>query len=582
MSYDTEVLADSPSLYWKLQDTSGTTATDSSGNARHGTYNGTVTTHYALNQSVSMLSSDTTLKSVAMYRNGTHTLADNDFYDGSTLNGRAYVSLAYASWNGMNVAGSAFSAECWARVPSTVTRYSTRQAQFTLCWRAASLPTQFSFRLVGRAAQPNGLRFSAAIGTGAGIQPTWTANAYNNEATEDTLVGGTPTTGYEQIHEDYVPSEYYTDGFDDLPHHYVMACGTASIRVYKDGLLSGNYYTSGVPAIPANTADLLAFGGTSSQSNGLIGYLSHCAFYLNELSAARVAAHYTAGGTKIAFLDQQWALLASQGMELTPSVSVSDTAGFIFGAQMALSPSFSASTDLIPAYRAAFTVAATANATSLTAVNQVLGVSFLASASLADTATTSKFAQMVFDNILGMSSALGLNGVMSLNLADVITAAVVIQAGDVEYNGWIVNPNLAASTGLTGFQFNSFVKHNGKYYGVGDAGIYELAGPNDNGTAIDSFVGLPKLDFGTERKKAIPYAYIGVSSSNQMVLRVIVAGETYTYTARAATNEMAEQRVDIGKGLRHTYWQFELMNTGGADFELDTIKFMPVVLERRI
>lgn len=41
MTYSAEVLADTPAAYWKLDDATGTTATDSSGNARHGTYHGT-------------------------------------------------------------------------------------------------------------------------------------------------------------------------------------------------------------------------------------------------------------------------------------------------------------------------------------------------------------------------------------------------------------------------------------------------------------------------------------------------------------------------------------------------------------
>jgi hypothetical protein len=40
MSYHSEVLADGPAGYWKLDETSGTTASDSSGNGRHGTYGG--------------------------------------------------------------------------------------------------------------------------------------------------------------------------------------------------------------------------------------------------------------------------------------------------------------------------------------------------------------------------------------------------------------------------------------------------------------------------------------------------------------------------------------------------------------
>ena len=39
--YNAAVAADSPVGYWKLDETSGTTATDSSGNANHGTYSGT-------------------------------------------------------------------------------------------------------------------------------------------------------------------------------------------------------------------------------------------------------------------------------------------------------------------------------------------------------------------------------------------------------------------------------------------------------------------------------------------------------------------------------------------------------------
>ena len=46
MTYSTEVLADSPYAYWKFNEPSGTTATDSSGNGRNLTYNGT----YTLNQ----------------------------------------------------------------------------------------------------------------------------------------------------------------------------------------------------------------------------------------------------------------------------------------------------------------------------------------------------------------------------------------------------------------------------------------------------------------------------------------------------------------------------------------------------
>lgn len=43
MTYASEVLADSPLLYWRLGEASGTTAADASGNSKTGTYNGTPT-----------------------------------------------------------------------------------------------------------------------------------------------------------------------------------------------------------------------------------------------------------------------------------------------------------------------------------------------------------------------------------------------------------------------------------------------------------------------------------------------------------------------------------------------------------
>ena len=146
MSYDSEVAADTPAIYWKLQETSGTAATDSSGNARTGTYNGTPATNYALNQSVSLLGSDPTAKSVKFMRDsgteGGWPTTRSNLSDGSTACGKASVSLAYASWNGMNVAGAAFSAETWFRVPSTLHRQASYYTM-VLAARRASSPLQW-------------------------------------------------------------------------------------------------------------------------------------------------------------------------------------------------------------------------------------------------------------------------------------------------------------------------------------------------------------------------------------------------------------------------------------------------------
>ncbi len=50
-NYDAAVLASAPYAYYRLDETSGTVATDASGNGHNGTYNGTSGTHYLLGQS---------------------------------------------------------------------------------------------------------------------------------------------------------------------------------------------------------------------------------------------------------------------------------------------------------------------------------------------------------------------------------------------------------------------------------------------------------------------------------------------------------------------------------------------------
>lgn len=94
LAYSDEVLADSPLIYLKLQETSGTTATDDSGNSHAGTYAGTP----ALNQTTVMPS-------------GTGSVQ---------LNSTAKrVAVANGSW--MNT--SAFTAEAWIRLTTAGTSY---------------------------------------------------------------------------------------------------------------------------------------------------------------------------------------------------------------------------------------------------------------------------------------------------------------------------------------------------------------------------------------------------------------------------------------------------------------------------
>lgn len=90
-SYADEVAADSPLAYWKLDEPSGTSAADSSGNGRNGTYAG-----------------GSYLNEPSLVTGSTSSVA----FDGA--DGR--MTLAHASW--MDLA-SAITVECWVNYHST-------------------------------------------------------------------------------------------------------------------------------------------------------------------------------------------------------------------------------------------------------------------------------------------------------------------------------------------------------------------------------------------------------------------------------------------------------------------------------
>lgn len=137
------------------------------------------------------------------------------------------------------------------------------------------------------------------------------------------------------------------------------------------------------------------------------------------------------------------------------------------------------------------------------------------------------------------------------------------------------------------YAFNSFAKIEGKYYGATDEGIFLLEGADDDGQAIQARLSTLYMDFGTSVQKRIKTAYIGYKADGQLVLKVrsIDQGrvkESWFAATPANAAGPSTARIGIGQGLRSTYWQFELANVDGADFELSTLELMPLTLSRRV
>jgi hypothetical protein len=187
-----------------------------------------------------------------------------------------------------------------------------------------------------------------------------------------------------------------------------------------------------------------------------------------------------------------------------------------------------------------------------------------------------------------IDASLSLQQVLAIALADGVDLLAQIAIDNGVYLAWVVNTETHAFTSYANYPFNSFATIGGKLYGAKTDGIYLLEGDDDAGVAIDAFARAGLDDFGSSKLKRMPSMYLGYTTSGRMLMKVTVMGDAgdreehwYELEDRPA-NALREGRVKLGRGLKSTYWGFELANVDGADFSLDEISWYPIVLDRRL
>lgn len=155
--------------------------------------------------------------------------------------------------------------------------------------------------------------------------------------------------------------------------------------------------------------------------------------------------------------------------------------------------------------------------------------------------------------------------------------------GDETYLGWVLNTE---STGLTQYEqypFNSLTRFGNRYLGAGEMGICELSGNTDNGQLIAAKLKTGVTDFGSPMRKRIDRAYLGITSEGDILLKVTSdKGVEDWYSLSPRTGDIHTERVKLGKGVKSRYWQFELTNSEGAHFELESLELVPIILSRRL
>jgi hypothetical protein len=173
---------------------------------------------------------------------------------------------------------------------------------------------------------------------------------------------------------------------------------------------------------------------------------------------------------------------------------------------------------------------------------------------------------------------------LSALLTEGVAFRFSFDGGEFAYTGWAMNTETFAVSEYESYPFNSFAKIGDAYFGANNKGLYELSGDSDDGTPIEAFARLGLTDFGAETQKRLDSAYLGFRVNGEMVLKIETEdGTERWYKVRGDSERLHRERVHpIGKGLRSVWWQFELANIDGADFEFEYIEFTPLVMARSI
>jgi hypothetical protein len=197
-----------------------------------------------------------------------------------------------------------------------------------------------------------------------------------------------------------------------------------------------------------------------------------------------------------------------------------------------------------------------------------------------------KVMAVVLTENLQVSDAATVVSIMNVAFEDNIAIHAFLSLGAATYDAWTINTENQGVTEYQGFLGNSTAYFDRNYLAAGEGGIYSLDGDTDDGEDITATLrtGIDKL--GTEYMKRIPNVYLGTTKDGALLLKVATTDAGVKrrnwYTLRAVQKQaVTDERFDVAKGLKSVYWQLEIENALGSDFELENVKLWRLVLSRR-
>ena len=209
-------------------------------------------------------------------------------------------------------------------------------------------------------------------------------------------------------------------------------------------------------------------------------------------------------------------------------------------------------------------------------------VSILSTLNLSDTLSTVLVIPVSIPETLNLTDSASAQQTLNIHIQSSLTLLDRLVSSALSNIGYVMNVNTGAVSTYEGWDFTSMAKVGNEFYATTPDGLVRIGATDDDGTGIDAVVRTGITDFDSTRMKRLVKAYLGVSSDGQVLLKTITdEGTENIYELQAETSTaVKESPVEIGRGLRARYWQFEVLNEAGSDFTLESVEFYPVVLQR--
>lgn len=152
------------------------------------------------------------------------------------------------------------------------------------------------------------------------------------------------------------------------------------------------------------------------------------------------------------------------------------------------------------------------------------------------------------------------------------------------FKGIVTNLSNEAISTYSNFPFNSLAYFNKNYMGATSTGIHVLGGDTDNGMYIISKAKTGPQDFGEAFIKRLRETWLSYRSDGYIYLVVWVDEKDTGYERRTEIpggELIHKERIKLPRGIKGTYYAFEMRNANGSDFDIAGLHVMVEAITRR-